>query len=101
MEHTFTPERRLEIYKEAQRVCEGIDYVDGLCIILGEVAYGCFRWGPWTFWNQAKTHFPELRHWDLSYEGFTPTQRREILESAINEVTELIKSTSCPTSSTP
>ena len=92
MEKTFTPERRLEIYKEAKRVCEGIDYVDGLCIVLGEVAYGDFRSAPWAYWSGMRLYFNELRHWQLDFHFFTPTERREILESAIAEVTELINS---------
>lgn len=93
MENTFTPERRLEIYKEVQRECEGNDYADGLCIVLGEVAYGDFRSAPWKFWHQTQARFPELWDWELlSRKHFTPTERREILESAIAEVTELINS---------
>ena len=92
METTFTPERRLEIYKEAQRVFEGIDYKEGLCIVLGEVAYGDYSNAPWSYWSGMRLYFNELRHWQLDFHFFTPTERREILESAIAEVTELINS---------
>ena len=90
MQNTFTPERRLEIYKEAQRVCEGIDYTEGLCIVLGDVAYGYYSNAPWSYWSGMRLYFNELRHWQLDFHFFTPTERREILESAIAEVTELI-----------
>jgi hypothetical protein len=73
MQNTFTPERRLEIYKEAQRVCEGIDYTEGLCIVLGEVAYGDFRSAPWRYWDQMQAYFTELIHWELLPDKlFTP-----------------------------
>jgi hypothetical protein len=93
MENTFTPERRLEIYKEAQQVLSETGYDNGLCIVLGDIAYGQYYSGPWRYWDQMQAYFTELIHWELlPNKLFTPTQRREILESAIAEVTELINS---------
>jgi hypothetical protein len=93
MENTFTPERRLEIYKEAQRVLSETGYDNGLCIVLGDIAHGDYHHAPWNAWRQMQPYFNELRRWKLPFLAlFTPTQRREILESAIAEVTELIKS---------
>jgi hypothetical protein len=87
MQNTFTPERRLEIYKEAQE--KDLDY--GLCIVIARVVYGSYLIAPWAGWHKMQQYFPELRHWSIN-NAFDPTQRREILESAIAEVTELIKS---------
>jgi hypothetical protein len=93
METTFTPERRLEIYKEAQRKCEEESYAHWLCILIGDIAYSFYSEAPWTYWDEMQPYFPELKHWSLHDGGlFTPTERREILESAIAEVTELINS---------
>jgi hypothetical protein len=93
MEKTFTPERRLEIYKEAQPVLTEYGYDNGLCVVLGDVAYGSYYKAPWAYWHEMQEYLIELRHWHLLPDDcFTPTQRREILESAIAEVTELIKS---------
>ena len=93
MENTFTPKHRLYIYKEAQRILSKAAYDNGICIVLGDVCYGNFYNAPWNTWRQMQPYFNELRRWALPKTGlFTPTQRREILESAIAEVTELIKS---------
>jgi hypothetical protein len=93
MQNTFTPERRLEIYKKAQVESEEYDYGRWLCILIGDIAYSEYPEAPWTYWDEMQQYLPELRRFVLSESGlFTPTQRREILESAIAEVTELIKS---------
>ena len=95
MKKTFTPERRLEIYKEAQRVLSETGYDNGLRIVLGDVAYGHFSAAPWMKWSEMQPYFPELRRFDFelnTIKQFTPIKRREILESAIAEVTELINS---------
>jgi hypothetical protein len=93
MEHTFTPERRLEIYKEARKINEFIGYHGLLCVVVGNAVCNNTEETPWDYWHEMQLHFPEFRHWHCTlYKEFTPTQRREILESAIAEVTELINS---------
>jgi hypothetical protein len=93
MENTFTPERRLEIYKEAQLLCVKHNYEEGLCFMIGIVAFGSYWNSPWDYWHEMQPYFQELRHWELEERCyFTPYDRREILESAIAEVTELINS---------
>jgi hypothetical protein len=98
MKKTFTPERRLEIYKEALEK----DLDPGLCVVIGRICYGRYFDSPWCDWQGMREYFPEFIRCRLgSGEWFSPTQRREILEFAIAEVTELINSKACPTSSTP
>ena len=94
MQNTFTPEGRLEIYKEAKLECEKLNYTERMYVIIGVIIRDKFSFQiPWLFWSEIQPYFPEFRHWKCDdYKYFTRTQRIKILKSAIAEVTKLIKS---------
>ena len=52
--------KRIRYYKALFKIAEKSNYDVGICIVLGELAFGSFEDAPFNVWDGAVRYFPEL-----------------------------------------